>query len=176
MEHHRITKAVMASGAASALLLGIGAPAQAAPADSTAPAAGECQSGSGERALLLHGDRIADYVDPGTGQVLEPRLAEADTTHYDSCAELSWIEVPYGLGTPPPHGILLFHGEQYLGTTTTAPTPHGTEAQRLDDGALAVDYPVLDDRLNVVDTVRSTFTWDDETRSVIHEGEFPPGA
>lgn len=173
---------ILGAGAAAALLTGLGAPAaMAAPAAAdTGSAQEDCAGPSGERVLLRDGGSLPDWVSP-TGEAVEPNLQFADTSGFDACADLSWITVQYGNATHSPQHILLYHGPDYLGTATLEPQPYLPQIESSGGDTLTVDYPyaapgqdpaTANPRGNAV----STFAWDEATGSVIHEGDFPPGA
>lgn len=174
---------ILTAGAAAALLTGAGVPAAgAAPTGSEAASAQEdCAGPTGERVLLRDGGSLPDWVSPTTGETVEPNLQFADTSGFDACADLSWITVPYGNATHSPQHILLYHGTEYLGTATLEPQPYLPQIVSTGGDTLTVDYPYAAPGQdpatpNPSGTAVSTFTWDEATQSVVHEGEFPPGA
>lgn len=185
MRRLQIRSSVLAGGAAALLLAAAVPAAPAAAAGAAAPAAGEpsatCASGSmsAERLLLRDSRGLGDVTDPHSGEVLQPHPEYARFDGFDPCAELSWIGVPYGHATHSPWHIMLYHGTEYLGTATYDPQVYSPLVERREDGSLRVDYAYLlpgDEYATWQPSGRSTslFTWNDQTRSVDHAGEFPP--
>ena len=106
-------------------------------------------------------------------------LDGADTTTYDACAALSWVvlEIPRATVSSPVQ-IMLFHRGQYIGTTSSESIGFPPEVVRLDDAAIQVTYTwTRDGESNAEASGRSVsiFTWDEQTQSVVHSGEWPPG-
>ena len=106
-------------------------------------------------------------------------LGRADTTTYDPCAALSWVvlEIPRATVSSPVQ-IMLFHRGQYIGTTASESIGFPPEVVRLDDAAIQVTYTwTRDGESNAEASGRSVsiFTWDEQTQSVVHSGEWPPG-
>lgn len=174
---------ILTAGAAAALLTAPSIPAAvAAPSGpETAAVQEDCAGPSGERVLLRDGGSLPDWVSPTTGETVEPNLEFADTSGFDACADLSWITVQYGNATHSPQHILLYHGTEYLGTATSEPQPYLPQIESTGGDTLTADYPyaapgqdpaTANPRGNAV----SIFTWDEATQSVVHEGDFPPGA
>lgn len=181
--NRRQTRTWAAAGAASLLLLAGAAPAQAAaPAPEPPSAPTGCSSTTAEQALQRWGPELPDFAQDGRPELTtSPELHRADTTTYTPC-DLSWITVPYSLTGAAPdyprYALMLFHDGVYLGTATLDPLPFEPSVQRVSAQQLEVDYAYQQDgdRLGLpTGLAQSSFRWDEQTRSVIHDGEFPPG-
>lgn len=172
MNRNQLRSSVIAGAAASVLLLGTGVPAYAAAPAEDQPVQ-TCSDMTGEQAVAEWGPSL-----PQDGG-LDPQLEYADTTGYDPCAELSWIVVPYGGTASSGNAVMLFHHGEYLGTATAEPQAFTPSIERINDSSIAITYRYLKgDEANARPEGRalSTFTWNDETQSIDHEGDFPPDA
>lgn len=177
MNHKTIRNSTIASTAAALLLLGWAVPANAAAPGPEAPdtESDTCAARTGERALEIWGPELRDREFYGQ-EHYEPRFDLADPSTYDPCADLSWILVPYGTGESAQHAIMLFNDGRYVGTASWQTFAGAPDVERTADGQLDVTYryhtgvPEVDSS-----TFHSTFTWDEASQSVLHEGEFPFG-
>jgi len=109
---------------------------------------------------------------PGTD-----RFQYLDTSDYDDCAGLSAITLSLSGHAFAGVEMQLFHHGQPVGPATdeeyAAPS-----LERLSDDSIQVTYyfPKEGEAYAYASgTAVSTFTWDPETESVVHSGEFPPG-
>lgn len=100
-----------------------------------------------------------------------------DTSDYDECAGLSAITLSLSGHAFAGVEMQLFHHGQPVGPATdeeyAAPA-----LKRLSDDSLQVTYhfPKEGEAYAFASgKAASTFTWDPETESVVHSGEFPPG-
>lgn len=102
----------------------------------------------------------------------------AETDGYDPCAALSWITVPIEGGTASsPYQIMLFHHGQYIGTTASDGIGFNPDVVRLSDSEIQVTYTYpLQGETTAGASGRSvsTFTWDESTGSIVHDGDWPP--
>lgn len=171
MNRNQIRSSAIAVTAAPLLLLSAGAPAVAAGGE-PGPAAPveECSGPTAGQALAEGGGQLEPYLD------LPPNLDLADTSGYSACSDLSWIVVPYGNVAHAPHAVLLFHQGEHLGTASADPVEHVPQIEQVADGRLAIVYSYTVDHQDGVDPegrALSMFTWNDDTQSVDHEGDFP---
>lgn len=190
MNSKQIRSTAIATGAASLLFLGSGVAAQAAPAcpgtDPTDPyeadqaaAAEKCDGLTGQEAFDKKADDLPDADDGHYTWTADSGMA--DTEHYDPCDGLSAITVSYATDEGMPAGspgysiVMLFHDGEYLGTDTAEAYEWTPEIERVDEDTLDVEYPYghRDDAVGPEGTTESTFTWDEESDSVEHSGEFP---
>ena len=166
-----------------------GASAEAAAAASQEPTAAQteeenasaqptekCATMTGAEAVSTWGPQVPTFRE---GYDWQWDLDGADTTTYDACAALSWVvlEIP-GNTASSPFQIMLFHRGRYIGTTSSEPIGFPPKVVRLDDAAIQVAYTWLrDGESNAEASGRSVsiFTWDEQTQSVVHSGEWPPG-
>ena len=172
MNRTQLRDSVIAGAAASALLLGTGTAAHAA---DVAPPQNQpsqsCSDLTGEEAVSVWGALVLGAEDS------TEMLDYADTSGYDRCADLSWIVVPHGGTASSANSVMLFHHGIYKGTATAEPQAFVPQIERIDDGAISITYRYLEgDEPNAAPQGRaeSTFTWNDASDSVDHEGEFPP--
>lgn len=173
MKRNRIRTSALAVTVAPLLLLSAGAPAATASTEPapTAPVE-ECSGPTAAQALADGSAQLEPYLD------LPPNPDLADTSGYSGCSDLSWIVVPYGNVAHAPHAVLLFHQGEYLGTATAHPLEHVPRIEQVSDDRLAIVYSYVEDGQATPPPegrALSTFTWNDDTRSVDHEGDFPPG-
>ena len=170
MNRNQLRSSVLAGAAASALLLGTAAPAQACAPPPEQPTQ-TCADLTGEEAVSVWGALVLSAEDS------TEMLDHADTSGYDPCADLSWIVIPHGSTGSSASSVMLFHHGTYKGTATAEPRAFTPEIERIDDGSISITYRYLvGDEPNAAPEGRaeSTFTWNDETGAVDHEGEFPP--
>lgn len=102
-----------------------------------------------------------------------------DTSTYDPCATLSWVTLTIKGGTvSSPYTQMLFHDGEYLGTTTAEAIGFSPATVRLNDSSIQVTYTYVEgDESNAEARGRavSTYTWNPDTESIDHAGEWPPG-
>ena len=152
-------------------------PASASPETASAePTTEKCATMTGAEAISTWGPQVPTFRSESYWQW---DLDGADTTTYDACAALSWVvlEIP-GNTASSPFQIMLFHRGQYIGVTASEPINYWPEVVRLDDAAIQVTYKwPRDGETTAGATGRSVsiFTWDEQTQSVVHSGEWPPG-
>ena len=151
-------------------------PASASPETASAQPTEKCATMTGAEAVSTWGPQVPTFRE---GYDWQWDLDGADTTTYDACAALSWVvlEIP-GNTASSPFQIMLFHRGRYIGTTSSEPIGFPPKVVRLDDAAIQVAYTwPRDGESNAEASGRSIsiFTWDDQTRSVMHSGEWPPG-
>lgn len=136
----------------------------------------KCATMTGAEAVSTWGPQVPTFRE---GDAWQWDLDRADTTTYDPCAALSWVVLEIsGSTASSPVQIMLFHRGRYIGTTSSEPIGFPPEAVRLDDAAIQVTYTwVRDGESNAEASGRSVsvFTWDEQTQSVVHSGEWPPG-
>ena len=187
MNSKQIRSTAIATGAASLLFLGSGVAAQAASAGPTADpheaeqvaAAEKCDGLTGQEAFEKKADDLPDATEGDLTWTAASGMA--DTEHYDPCDGLSAITVNYATDEGLPTGapaysiVMLFHDGEYLGTDTAEAHEWAREVERVDDDTLSIEYPYgnRDDAIGPEGTTESTFTWNEETDSVDHSGEFP---
>ena len=151
-------------------------PASASPETASAQPTEKCATMTGAEAISTWGPQVPTFRE---GYDWQWDLDGADTTTYDACAALSWVvlEIP-GNTASSPFQIMLFHRGRYIGTTASEPIGFPPKVVRLDDAAIQVAYTWLrDGESNAEASGRSVsiFTWDEQTQSVVHSGEWPPG-
>ncbi|MBF4460048.1 LppP/LprE family lipoprotein [Pseudoclavibacter sp. VKM Ac-2867] len=104
--------------------------------------------------------------------------ATPDAATYDECAELSYVAVTLSGGTDStPCHIMLFNQGRYLGTATADAYGFLPSVARLDDASIEVTYTyTLPGEANAESSgrVQATFTWDEDTQSVVMDGDVPP--
>ncbi|WP_296105838.1 LppP/LprE family lipoprotein [uncultured Corynebacterium sp.] len=94
------------------------------------------------------------------------------------CASLSWTSlVPTYIGDgSPPTQVMLFHNGRFIKTVSQKPT-NPPYIRRIDDSTINVtwEWPKPGEP-QAAPTGRSiaTFRWDDQSESVVMEGELPP--
>ncbi|WP_144795281.1 LppP/LprE family lipoprotein [Kocuria palustris] len=191
MNRSQIRSSAVATGAASLLLLSAAPAAQAAPAGPTtgpheaeqAAAAEKCDGLTGQEAVDAWGGDLPD-VTPDDGETWTAASGQADTEHYAPCDGLSAITIRYATDQGMPSGgpgysiTMLFHDGEYVGTDTAEPREWTPEVERTDEDTLAVAYPYgqATGAAGPAGHVHSTFTWNEDTQSVDHEGDVPPNA
>ena len=148
----------------------------ASPETASAQPTEKCATMTGAEAVSTWGPQVPTFRE---GDDWQWDLDRADTTTYDPCAALSWVvlEIPRATVSSPVQ-IMLFHRGQYIGTTSSESIGFPPEVVRLDDAAIQVTYTwTRDGESNAEASGRSVsiFTWDEQTQSVVHSGEWPPG-
>ncbi|RKQ36820.1 LppP/LprE family lipoprotein [Kocuria tytonis] len=101
-----------------------------------------------------------------------------DSDGYDACATLSWVTLIGGGSGSSIRQQMLFHYGDYLGTTTAEPIGFHPATVRLTDSSIRVTYTYTKDgESNAEASGRavSTYTWNPDTESIDHAGEWPPG-
>ena len=152
-------------------------PASASPETSSAePTTEKCATMTGAEAVSTWGPQVPTFRE---GYDWQWNLDRADPNTYDPCAALSWVVLGLkgGMASSPVQ-IMLFHRGQYIGVTASEPINYWPEVVRLDDAAIQVTYKwPRDGETTAGATGRSVsiFTWDEQTQSVVHSGEWPPG-
>ena len=152
-------------------------PASASPETASAePTTEKCATMTGAEAVSTWGPQVPTFRE---GYDWQWNLDRADPNTYDPCAALSWVVLGLkgGMASSPVQ-IMLFHRGQYIGVTASEPINYWPEVVRLDDAAIQVTYKwPRDGETTAGATGRSVsiFTWDKQTQSVVHSGEWPPG-
>ena len=152
-------------------------PASASPETASAgPTTEKCATMTGAEAISTWGPQVPTFRE---GYDWQWNLDRADPNTYDPCAALSWVVLGLkgGMASSPVQ-IMLFHRGQYIGVTASEPINYWPEVVRLDDAAIQVTYKwPRDGETTAGATGRSVsiFTWDEQTQSVVHSGEWPPG-
>ena len=152
-------------------------PASASPETASAgPTTEKCATMTGAEAISTWGPQMPTFRE---GYDWQWNLDRADPNTYDPCAALSWVVLGLkgGMASSPVQ-IMLFHRGQYIGVTASEPINYWPEVVRLDDAAIQVTYKwPRDGETTAGATGRSVsiFTWDEQTQSVVHSGEWPPG-
>lgn len=131
---------------------------------------------TGAEAISTWGPQVPTFRE---GYDWQWNLDGADPNTYDPCAALSWVVLGLkgGMASSPVQ-IMLFHRGQYIGVTASEPINYWPEVVRLDDAAIQVTYKwPRDGETTAGATGRSVsiFIWDEQTQSVVHSGEWPPG-
>lgn len=189
MNRNQLRTSALATGAASLLLLTSAAPVHATtepPGNPAGPPA-DCDDTTAEQAL----EAAAPELGPSSAEPeSEPVLRRADTSAFNGCAMMSWIEVPYGYPMErievypgAPHAVMLFHYGEYVGTATAEPQrwdPHVENHPQASMDPVIVTYSYMEEGQEIeeipVGRAVSVFRWNADTQSVDHEGEFPPNA
>ena len=151
-------------------------PASASPETASAQPTEKCATMTGAEAVSTWGPQVPTFRE---GYDWQWNLDRADPNTYDPCAALSWVVLGLkgGMASSPVQ-IMLFHRGQYIGVTASEPINYWPEVVRLDDAAIQVTYKwPRDGETTAGATGRSVsiFTWDKQTQSVVHSGEWPPG-
>lgn len=152
---------------------------QATTAASSAPPepSGSCANTSAEQAVNENIDRVGPAFPKGN--VPDAEWVAIDTETYDPCADLSWVTLTIRGGTASsPSQQMLFHDGEYLGTTTQEGIGFSPATVRLSDSAIQVTYRwAKEGESNAGASGRavSTYSWNPNTESVDHAGEWPPG-
>ncbi|WP_406018031.1 LppP/LprE family lipoprotein [Kocuria rhizophila] len=97
---------------------------------------------------------------------------------YDPCADLSWITLSGGGTGSSPRQQMLFHEGDYLGTTTAEPIGFHPATERLSDSSIQVTYTYNkpgESNAEASGRAVSTYSWNEDTESIDHAGEWPPG-
>ncbi|WP_267897590.1 LppP/LprE family lipoprotein [Kocuria tytonis] len=106
-------------------------------------------------------------------------LDSADTSTYNKCAELSWITLTVkGATASSPHVVLLFHNNEYVGTTTIDSFGFEPTVVRVDTSTLDIIYHYMltgDSNAQPSGLAHSTYTWDFRTDVLSEHGDLPPG-
>ncbi|MDO4915265.1 LppP/LprE family lipoprotein [Corynebacterium sp.] len=120
-------------------------------------------------------DHAAEVPPPSSG---EWDIDPSSFLENQPCATLSWaVLVPMKIvdGSPPTQ-TMLFHNGRFIKTVPQKPT-YSPDVSRVDDSTINVTWkwPKPGDPL-AEKTGRSvaTFRWDDQSESVVMEGELPP--
>ena len=141
-------------------------------ASASAPAGQEtCGASGAEAAVSAHLADVPGVADPSSWTV-------EDSDGYDSCADLSWITLIGGGTGSSPRQQMLFHEGDYLGTTTSKPIGFHPATQRLTDSSIQVTYTYVkgnESNAEARGRAVSTYTWNPDTESIDHAGEWPPG-
>lgn len=111
----------------------------------------------------------------GVGGDYDPYV---DYETYDPCAALSWVAILTAGGSGSSDWVvMIFHEGDYVGTATEQPIPYGLKGSRISDSVIQLDYLFPKDGESTAAAsgwAVSTFTWDEESASVLREGELPP--
>ncbi|MBY0791267.1 LppP/LprE family lipoprotein [Corynebacterium pseudokroppenstedtii] len=120
-------------------------------------------------------DHAAEVPPPSSG---EWDIDLSSFLENQPCAALSWaVLVPtYIVDGNPPTQTMLFHNGRFIKTVSQEPT-YPPYIRRIDDSTINVtwDWPKPGEP-QAAPTGRSvaTFRWDDQSESVVMEGELPP--
>ncbi|WP_144997867.1 LppP/LprE family lipoprotein [Kocuria marina] len=178
------TSSEIANGPTSGIRSQAGSPqagtdAAATTAASSAPPepSGSCANTSAEQAVNENIDKVGPAFPKGN--VPDAEWVAIDTETYDPCADLSWVTLTIRRGTASsPSQQMLFHDGEYLGTTTKEGIAFSPATVRLSDSAIQVTYRwAKEGESNAGASGRavSTYSWNPNTKSVDHAGEWPPG-
>ena len=126
-------------------------------------------------ATIAPADGADSSVAHGGWDVDAALIGAADT--FDACTPLSWALLrEVGATEASPTHLVMFHYGEFIGTDS----PHGVafepEVTRVSKYALRADYRWQ--RPNdpaAAGKATSTFTWDPTSRSILREGDLPPG-
>lgn len=136
---------------------------------------------TGAEAVETWGDELEVLTPDGQSAEQVPDLAGADTSSYEPCDGLSAIVVPYSdeegaAGGNSYSQVLLFEDGEYIGTDTDTPRQWTPEIVRVGEDTLEFTYGYgnSSDVLGPEGYVVSTFTWDEDSQTLEHEGELPP--
>ncbi|WP_312793783.1 LppP/LprE family lipoprotein [Kocuria sp.] len=156
---------------------GTDAAATTAASSATPEPSGSCANTSAEQAVNENIDRVGPAFPQGN--VPDAEWVAIDTETYDPCADLSWVTLTIRGGTASsPSQQMLFHDGEYLGTTTQEGIGFSPATVRLSDSAIQVTYRwAKEGESNAGASGRavSTYSWNPNTESVDHAGEWPPG-
>lgn len=151
--------------------------ATTAASSATPEPSGSCANTSAEQAVNENIDRVGPAFPKGN--VPDAEWVAIDTETYDPCADLSWVTLTIRGGTASsPSQQMLFHDGEYLGTTTQEGIAFSPATVRLSDSAIQVTYRwAKEGESNAGASGRavSTYSWNPNTESVDHAGEWPPG-
>jgi len=156
---------------------GTDAAATTAASSATPEPSGSCANTSAEQAVNENIDKVGPAFPKGN--VPDAEWVAIDTETYDPCADLSWVTLTIRGGTASsPSQQMLFHDGEYLGTTTQEGIAFSPATVRLSNSAIQVTYRwAKEGESNAGASGRavSTYTWNPNTESVDHAGEWPPG-
>ena len=156
---------------------GTDAAATTAASSATPEPSGSCANTSAEQAVNENIDKVGPAFPKGN--VPDAEWVAIDTETYDPCADLSWVTLTIRGGTASsPSQQMLFHDGEYLGTTTKEGIAFSPATVRLSDSAIQVTYRwAKEGESNAGASGRavSTYSWNPNTESVDHAGEWPPG-
>lgn len=156
---------------------GTDAAATTAASSATPEPSGSCANTSAEQAVNENIDKVGPAFPKGN--VPDAEWVAIDTETYDPCADLSWVTLTIRSGTASsPSQQMLFHDGEYLGTTTKEGIAFSPATVRLSDSAIQVTYRwAKEGESNAGASGRavSTYSWNPNTESVDHAGEWPPG-
>lgn len=151
--------------------------ATTASSSATPEPSGSCATTTAEQAVNENIDKVGPAFPKGN--VPDAEWLAVDTQTYDPCADLSWVTLTIRGGTASsPSQQMLFHDGEYLGTTTKEGIAFSPETVRLSDSAIQVTYRwAKEGESNAGASGRavSTYSWNPNTESVDHAGEWPPG-
>lgn len=141
-------------------------------ASASAPAGQEkCGASGADAAVSAHLADVPGVTDPSSWTVEE-------SDGYDPCADLSWITLSGGGTGSSPRQQMLFHEGDYLGTTTAEPIGFHPATERLSDSSIQVTYTYNkpgESNAEASGRAVSTYSWNEDTESIDHAGEWPPG-
>ena len=156
---------------------GTDAAATTAASSATPEPSGSCANTSAEQAVNENIDKVGPAFPKGN--VPDAEWVAIDTETYDPCADLSWVTLTIRGGTASsPSQQMLFHDGEYLGTTTQEGIAFSPATVRLSNSAIQVTYRWAkegDSNAGASGRAVSTYTWNPNTESVDHAGEWPPG-
>lgn len=156
---------------------GTDAAATTAASSATPEPSGSCANTSAEQAVNENIDKVGPAFPKGN--VPDAEWVAIDTETYDPCADLSWVTLTIRGGTASsPSQQMLFHDGEYLGTTTKEGIAFSPTTVRLSDSAIQVTYRWAKEGESNADAsgrAVSTYSWNPNTESVDHAGEWPPG-
>lgn len=96
---------------------------------------------------------------------------------FDACSPLSWALLPSTDSASTETQVMLFHFGDFIGTDTQFGVRFPPSIERISKYAVRAEYRWLRDTDSATTPTGksvSTFTWDNESNAVLHEGEFPP--
>lgn len=147
-----------------------------APAASSPEPKNSCATTSAQQAVDENIGKVPAAFPDGTQNV---DWMVQDSDNYDPCAELSWVTlVIEGATVSSPYTQMLFHHGEYLGTTTSKAIGFSPSTVRLDDATIQVTYRYVEASESNAEArgrAVSTYTWNPDTESIDHAGEWPPG-
>lgn len=138
--------------------------------------AATCADATAQHALAAWGGELG--AAPSGAWDLKDTMGWADET-YDACATLSWIVVPLTgccLGGYP-FEIMLFHEGEFVQTATDEVYGRTPEVTRVSEEEIEIIRSWVPDGgsgAGPYESAASTFTWDEDSESVVREGELPP--
>ena len=138
---------------------------------------GSCATTSGKQAVDENIDKVPSAF-PAQNDPMTEWVAD-DTSTYDACAALSWVTLNIRQGTvSSPFTQMLFHNGEYLGTTTSEGIGFYPSTTRLTDSSIQVTYTYNrgnESNAEASGRAVSVYSWDPDTESIDHSGEWPPG-